>query len=256
MKIKKLIGVILFIFCLQTTHLRAQSFSSDRPGAGDGVATVEARYFQVETGLDFSKLNPGEKAEFTVNSLPVMLLRYGLSEKVELRIIESFVIHDKPNWSEFKQGSGFSNLTIGGKFQVCENPEIATQAGVLAEVFVPTGSAEVTEDALGLSLRFLHSWDFAARWNLGSNFGAYWFEEQELSLMYSFALGYTITDKLGVFVEPYGNYVQLNDFELSFDGGFSYLIKPNLQVDINAGTGITGDHYFIGFGFSWLIGKI
>ena len=245
------------LFLLAASSLTfGQSFSSDRPGAGDGVATVGPRYFQLEAGLDFSRSNGGEINEFTANSLPIFLVRYGLTEKIELRLTESFVMHDMPNLAGDQKSSGLSNLTVGGKFQVCERQEWGTQAAVLAELFVPTGSAEVAGDALGLSLRLLHSWDFAENWNLGSNIGAYWFEEQDLSLFYSFALGYAITEKIGVFAEPYGNYFQFDDFSLSIDGGVTYLLKPNVQIDLSAGTGISDDHLFVGLGFSWLIGKI
>ncbi|MDN5349820.1 MAG: hypothetical protein PWQ54_1216 [Bacteroidales bacterium] len=256
MKTKCLLS-IMGLFVLASTRITfGQSFSPDRPGAGDGVATVEPRYFQLEAGLDFSKANAGELSEFTANSLPVLVLRYGLTENIELRLTESFVIHDMPNYSVFQQTTGLSNLTLGGKFKICESPEWGTQAAVLAEVFVPTGSAEVASDALGLSLRFLHSWDFSEQGNLGSNIGVYWFEEQDLSLMFSFAVGYALTEKLGIFVEPYGNYFQFDDFSLSIDGGFSYLLKQNFQLDLSAGIGISDDQYFIGLGFSWLIGKI
>jgi hypothetical protein len=256
MKTKCLLSIVGLFLLASTSLTFGQSFSSDRPGAGDGVATVEPRYFQVEAGLDFSKTNAGELNEFTSNSLPLILLRYGLTENIELRLTESFVIQDMPNFSAVQQSSGLSNLTLGGKFKLCERPEWGTQAGVLAEVVVPTGSAEVAGDALGLSLRFLHSWNFSERGNLGSNIGVYWFEEQDLSLLYSFTVGYALTDKFGVFVEPYGNYFQFDDFNLSIDGGFTYLLKQNLQLDLSAGTGISDDHFFFGLGFSWLIGKI
>lgn len=255
MKTRHLFLSISF-FLIISNITSGQNFNSDRPGAGDGVATVELRYFQVEAGLDFSKSNSGKINEFSTNSLPILLLRYGLTDKAELRLSESFVINDLPNMTGDNKTSGLTNLVLGGKFRICERPEWGTKASILAEIFIPTGSKDVAGDELGLSIRLLHSWDFSEGWNLSSNIGTYWFEEQDLSFLYNFAIGYAISNKLGAYVGPYGNYFEMNDFSVSFEGGFSYLLKPDLQVDISAGTGITDDHLFIGLGFSWLIGKI
>ena len=85
--------------------------------------------------------------------------------------------------------------------------------------------------------------------------GIYWAEEQAISLIYSFAVGYAVNDQWGIFIEPFGDFYQFEDFNISLDGGVTYLVNQKMQVDVSAGTGLNNDFYFIGLGFSWLIGK-
>ncbi|MBU1371041.1 MAG: transporter, partial [Bacteroidetes bacterium] len=59
-----------------------------------------------------------------------------------------------------------------------------------------------------------------------------------------------------VFVEPFGAFFLMNEFNIALDGGVTYLLNNTMQVDFSAGKGINSDYYFFGLGFSWLIGKI
>ena len=72
-------------------------------------------------------------------------------------------------------------------------------------------------------------------------------------------LGYTdvllrigISEKLGAFVETFGRFN--NDMVTnSIDGGFTFLLLPNLQFDISGAIGITDSavDYYAGAGFSF-----
>jgi hypothetical protein len=63
-----------------------------------------------------------------------------------------------------------------------------------------------------------------------------------------------MTDKLGCFVEFFGDIPTGSNggSANSFDGGFTYLIADNLQLDVFSGVGLSGDadDWFIGAGFS------
>ena len=64
-----------------------------------------------------------------------------------------------------------------------------------------------------------------------------------------------MTEKLGFFMEPFGEIVDIKKFILNFDSGFTYLVKDNLQLDCSYGTGINSKMNFFSFGISWLIKK-
>lgn len=253
---KFLKSTFILILLLFSYSLRAQNIISDRPGIGDGVSIVPKNGFQLETGLEMARFQPGSDYVFSQNTLPIALLRYGLSDKVELRLIQSYYFTDMPKLTGDYSNNGFSNISIGSKLKLTENADNGIQTAALLELIVPTGSKDVASNKFYVSLRYLHSWDFSERGNLNSNIGAYWAEEQAIGLTYSFAVGYAVNDKWGVFIEPFGDFYQFEDFSISIDGGVTYLINSRMQVDASVGTGLNNDFYFIGLGFSWLIGNL
>lgn len=68
----------------------------------------------------------------------------------------------------------------------------------------------------------------------------------------SIALGIGISDKLGMFVESFSLEPEKGDGEHLKDTGLTYLIMPNLQLNISGGFGINNEAIddFISFGFS------
>ena len=67
--------------------------------------------------------------------------------------------------------------------------------------------------------------------------------------------GMAAGEKLGAFVELFGNPILsgVGESSSSFDGGFTYLVRPNVQLDAFAGTGLSGDapDWFAGLGISF-----
>lgn len=55
------------------------------------------------------------------------------------------------------------------------------------------------------------------------------------------------------FILPFFSYGQLDDFSTNYNGGFSYLVNPDLQLDASAGwqgsESLTD--WFVDAGFSW-----
>ncbi len=80
-------------------------------------------------------------------------------------------------------------------------------------------------------------------------------EDTVAAAIYTATLGFGLTDSLGAFLEIYG------EIGLSaggsprhlFDGGFTYLVRDNVQLDIVAGIGISdpADDWFVGIGVSF-----
>lgn len=240
---------------LTSFSLSAQTISSDRPGIGDGTSTLQRSQFQLETGVELMRRQAGKVNVFSQTTLPIALLRFGVSDRVELRFIQSYFFTDLPKMTGDFSKSGFSNTSIGSKVKLTENAENGVQTAALLEVVIPTGTEDMTYDGFLISLRYLHSWDFSERGNLNSNIGGFWAEENGVSLTYSFAVGYAINDRWAVFIEPFGDFYEFEDFNISIDGGLTYLLNSKMQMDVSVGTGINSDYYFIGLGFSWLIGK-
>jgi hypothetical protein len=67
--------------------------------------------------------------------------------------------------------------------------------------------------------------------------------------------GYSITKKVGSYIELFGFAPQKNKANHNFDGGITYLINDNFMLDLSSGFGITKNapkNYFA-FGFSFRI---
>ena len=60
-----------------------------------------------------------------------------------------------------------------------------------------------------------------------------------------------INDKVGVYLETYGDIVEFQELLVNFDTGLTYLVKDNLQLDFSFGTGINHTMNYISLGFSW-----
>lgn len=63
-------------------------------------------------------------------------------------------------------------------------------------------------------------------------------DESQASYIYTIAYGYSISDRFGVYAEVYGDFPEDGVASHSWDGGFTYLVKDNLQLDILVGSGI------------------
>ena len=71
----------------------------------------------------------------------------------------------------------------------------------------------------------------------------------------SISLGYAITEQIGSYVEYFGLYPNdhHSDCSHNINGGFTYLIDDNFQIDARAGTGLNEEapDFFTGVGFAW-----
>jgi hypothetical protein len=61
-----------------------------------------------------------------------------------------------------------------------------------------------------------------------------------------------ITQKVAVYAEVFGFAPQKSAANQSMDGGFMFLVKPNIQLDVEGGFGLTDNapDYFVGCGLS------
>lgn len=89
------------------------------------------------------------------------------------------------------------------------------------------------------------------------NFGYSNFEidSEKGNFVYSFVSDYEINDKSGVFIETYGELIEFEELEASFDLGLAYQFTDNLEFEMAAGTGINHKMFFALIGLSWRIGE-
>ena len=69
------------------------------------------------------------------------------------------------------------------------------------------------------------------------------------------AFGLGVNNKVGMYVEPFGELFDMSHFVLNFDTGFTYLVTKNLQFDFSFGVGLTQQMNYVSIGCSWALNK-
>lgn len=235
---------------------------TDRPDAAESSQTVGRYVFQAETSVQFvTDRNPGEGRATTWN-FPT-LLRGGLTEDFELRLATdgpAFLRETSPTDNIF----GMSDLELGMKYHVLDGGGAVPSTAFLAGVNFPTGSSTFTSHKPEYALVGALDWDLPFGLGLGTNFGiAAKAEEQDDGYFCQFnaaaSLGGGITQRLSWYLEVGANLPAADrDHGAAFvDGGFKYLLSPDMQLDFAVTKGLNepADTFGATIGFSVRWGK-
>ena len=110
----RLKAILLFILILYFSNSFSQSISTDRPSAQtDNSTTLHYKTFQIESGV----ILPFTENELNSISVPNLLLRYGILEKIEVRFSTDLMFNSK-NKETF-----ISPIQFGSKIQIIKNEE-------------------------------------------------------------------------------------------------------------------------------------
>jgi len=244
---KKLILVILVIII--GGEIDAQIIT-DRPDQTESSSTIARGGLQIESGV-FMGYEGGEFFSTRQTFLPTNLFRYGITNGFELRILNQFEGLEVDN-NSFQ---GISDLEIGAKIQMLKKESLNTEIAFLTHLIIPSGTHELTSGKYGSINKICISHELNENTEIGYNLGYNYFGEGDGDLTYSLALGIGVNDKVGIYIEPYGEVINLEEFILNFDSGITYLVNQNLQLDFSFGTGINHRMNYISAGCSWLIVK-
>ncbi len=151
-------------------------------------------------------------------------------------------------------------MEIGAKLYVGEEQGWIPEVALLGGVSLPVGREEFSSGRADPAFRVCLSHTLSERVSFGYNLGASWESDLEASsdrfslLNYTAALGIGLSEQAGVFVELFGD-VPIDVDEVaahSFDGGITYLLRENVQLDVVGGVGISdgADDWFVGLGIS------
>lgn len=240
---------------------------TDRPDFTESTEVVPTGHFQLEMGYTFTYDREGSD-RVQDNTTPELLARIGMADNFELRIgWEGYSFTrlrlDAPTRSrrtigreEWSQGS--NDVTLGFKLKLAEQDGWRPHTGIIGEISVPSGSPNRSSGDVDPAIKFLWAYDLSDRLSLAGNLNvgiptenAHRFVQASASL----ALGVVLTDRVGTYVEYFGFYPGSDgtDAAHSLNGGFTFLVHPNLQFDVRAGAGLNeeADDFFTGVGLAW-----
>lgn len=228
---------------------QAPEMVTDRPDQTESAAVVPRGLFQVETGYLFTRAGGVD-----AHAAPGTLFRIGLGGRTELRLGHAGVV-GRPD------GRGAGDSEIGAKVNLVSSADDRrTEFALLGAVSLPTGTPGFSSggaDAVFLAA-FAHA--LGPRLSLGWNVGAAWESSpdqpgRDAFLVYSLALGVGLTDRLGAFVETFGDRQVGGAIPAAaaVDAGLTLLLTDVLQFDVSAGRGLRGpaDDMFVGTGLSF-----
>ncbi len=246
--------IIMIIFYFDSEAQNIQELVTDRPDVTESAIVVPVNSVQVETGFNFQKQKFTQNLQGTeVDNLTFAstLIRYGINEKIELRFGGEY-LSSKTTIEELSSTiSGVTGLFVGTKFNIWNNHEIINDLAIILEANLPYGNNNLRPEKIEPVITVSASQDFFEVFSFGLNLGF----ENNSSLSkniyyYSSSISMGLDQRVSMYMEIYGD--ATNGFypRHSFDGGFTYLHKHNLQLDISAGMLLFNDEseWFGGFG--------
>lgn len=252
-----LIAASLFAMGLvATTWAEPMDLVTDRPDQTESSVTVAPGYVQIEAGWTMSGNGDGAD-DVSTHEIPGTLVRIGLTDRVEARIgWAGYVSEELEAGSSSSTTSGLGDGELGAKLYLMEEGHSLPELALLAGVTVPAGADEVTSHEWDPAFRFCASKGISDQLGAGANLGLTWENGREdLYITYTVVAGYAVSDQIGAFAEVYGDVATDGDLDSSHlvDGGVTYLVQDNLQLDLAAGLGLSeaaGD-WFLGLGVSY-----
>lgn len=229
--------------------------TTDRPGFGDSAFTVGEGVFQFESGYAYTDYDG-----YYVHDAGQLLLRYGLSKRLELRAnVTSFVKEDGPSHDR----SGWANSSLGIKCDLTGDQSDKGNLALILGSTIPSGidfGASRTRLFGGLS----GDWALSEKSSISSSFlfqslddsltATLYYNRADLIGNIGFALGYAaVLNNEDLPTDSNGDIIpgSRTEDEHLIDFNAVFPIDHDSQFDIYAGGGLTDDSadYFFGFGY-------
>ena len=241
------IAMIVVTPALTPSIAGAQGLESDRPDVTEVASVV--RRLQIESGYTFTRA-----ADTDLHTFGELLFRIGMTRNAELRIeANSFMVERLRNSGT--SSSGISDVGLGMKVHLMDAPS----AAVIFGASLPTGSGPgdggaVSPEIVAVLEPSLGSERIGAGFNLGVTSEETAGERQTL-LFGSAVLGLDVAPRTGVYLESFFNQ-RLGGAatpgpgrSIGFDGGMTYSLSADLQLDARVGGVVEGPaEWFFGVG--------
>ena len=240
---------------------------TDRPNQTESAAIVPAQHVQLEVGWTFSQAGT---LDFRTrrHALLGALARIGVGGRLEARVgFAGWMFDDNtpPTGPSFDR-SGAGDIDVGFKLKFADAQLGRPAMAVIGTVGLPTGETPFQRLRADPAVRLAFANELSDRVGIGYNVGVEWntecdplvadacVEKTFADYVYTVAFRFAVSERLGAFAESFGT-VEFNFGRTSahaLDGGFTYLLRDNLQLDASGGIGLNdaaGD-WFVGAGVS------
>jgi hypothetical protein len=208
----------------------------DRPGYTNGSEVVPVGRVQIEVGLARTRASSATGGANTTDA-PEVLARTGLTDTLELRLT-------LPNylWPTGSHG-GFSDGAIGVRDKFYQSKDGNTKFAFTPTLSVPVKSAVTISGHLDPNFLLSGQTTSGPRWGISANLILSYPTQNGRRLTDYTATSqvtYALSGPLSVFGDVYEDAPAGSAPSAITDGGFTYMIAKNAQLDLETGRGIGG----------------
>ncbi len=243
------------------------SIVTDRPDFTESTDAVPRGHLQLEAGYTYTYDREGDRRTRD-HGAPELLVRIGLVDRLELRLgwsgyawtEERYETEDDDgdrviveDWSQ-----GANDISVGFKYKFVEQKGWVPNFGVIVELTAQSGSVGFGSGDTDPAVKLLWAYDLSERMALAGNINFLWPTEGDGRFFQSAAslsLAVALSERWGTYVEYFGFYPNSEDADCahSVNGGLTYLVSDNFQIDGRVGAGLNeeADDFFAGVGFAW-----
>jgi len=218
--------------------------SAERPGFSSSPIALAPSLLQVESGYQFTR--DAGTSDFNAHTFPLTLFRVGLVDSLELQLSWAGI-----SWSEVggRDIHGANDVGIGVKWQLTDQTA-AVPVALFAVLSLPVGDDEFSSNEFDPSLGAFWSFSAGLDW-----FGTILLSEANDDATISNAVGISlpVNADTGAYVEYFGDYGGNAGPEHYLNGGFAYLPRNDMQLDLHIGGGLNGRaaDFLVGFGLAY-----
>ncbi len=237
---------------------RDEPLVADRPDFTEASVTVGRGVAQLELGYTYTfDRQAGQSTDSY--SYPEPLLRVGLlAEWLEFRVGWNYAEQISRNGSATIAQSGAEDLYLGIKIAMTPQEGILPETALIPQMTVPSGGTVFSAAEVLPGLNWIYAWEISDCLSIaGSTQGNGAIDEitgeRYWEMAQSFVFGYSLTERMGAYTEWFASFPYSADTSKPahfFNGGFTFLVNNNLQLDVRAGLGLNSaaEDYFVGAG--------
>ncbi|MEO6330096.1 MAG: transporter [Ginsengibacter sp.] len=233
----KIVIVLIFQFIYTTVDAQVTPIDTDRPDQTESAFLVPEKWLQFEAGFNFQKNDANEKEILS----PTLLSKYGLSKRVELRLITTIKTYSSPTipFSNVN-GTGLDVVEAGAKIALFEQKKLVPKTSFIFHFGIPSfSSPKFKPDKVVPNFRFTMQHSLSAKTSLGYNLGCEWDGvTNDPAYIYTLTLGYNLAEKWYSYIEGFGGFKKQDLPQHNIDGGLAYLISDNFKTDLSSGFGL------------------
>jgi hypothetical protein len=236
---------------------------TDRDSFTPATSTAGRRRLIVESAYSFID-NRGIKE---THSYPELILRYGLTERVELRLGWNYEVGGAGNEvSGLDAGEELvfgaprvereSSISYGVKLGLTRQARWVPRSAVIVQASTPTSGPDTATQLIATGVA---GWEFPNRWRFdtGLRYGLASESGDRFNLWApSAVLRVPIGERLAAHAEYFGVFTtgkERNTTRHYFSPGLHYLVSPDLEVGFRVGWGLNDQsaRFFANAGFGW-----
>lgn len=237
-----MLSFLTFIFTTGSLPTAQDPIVTDRPDFTESSVVVPRGSLQIESGFTYERTTRNS----TSSAYPETLLRYGLTDRLEMRV-------GLPNYNRLEGQEGFDDLYLGAKIQLGQ-----TKSGIdfalIPAAFIPAGRRGIRSEAVAPEIKATYAASLGIYALSGMVHVASVEEDGERVTPWQIttSLGIPVKDRIGMFLEHILAAQKGVRPAHTVHSGFTYQPRPDRQFDIHYGFGLTptAPDFFIGAGFS------